>query len=110
MLTLKPITQNNVTSRLKNKIVGTAYITGLKSVSKILNIPKPSVFIGKNSSISLCESAAQFGLSKILIVTDKALYNMGMLDDILKSFETSGIKYSLFTDVLPDRKFKNEKT
>ncbi len=105
MLTLKPITQNNVTSRLKNKIVGTAYITGLKSVSKILNIPKPSVFIGKNSSISLCESAAQFGLSKILIVTDKALYNMGMLDNILKSFEQSGVEYSLFTDVLPDPTF-----
>ena len=105
MLTLKPITQNNVASRLKNKIVGTAYITGLKSVSKILNIPKPSVFIGKNSSINLCESAAQFGLNKILIVTDKALYNMGMLDNILKSFEQSGIEYSLFTDVLPDPTF-----
>ena len=105
MLTLKPITQNNVASRLKNKIVGTAYITGLKSVSKILNIPKPSVFIGKNSSINLCESAAQFGLNKILIVTDKALYNMGMLDNILKSFEQSGVEYSLFTDVLPDPTF-----
>jgi alcohol dehydrogenase len=104
-MSFNPIARNTYTSRLKNKIVGTAYITGLKSVSKILNIPKPSIFIGKNSSISLCESAAQFGLNKILIVTDKALYNMGMLDNILKSFEQSGIEYSLFTDVLPDPTF-----
>ncbi len=92
-------------SRLKNKIVGTAYITGLKSVSKILNIPKPSLFIGKNSSVTLCESAAQFGLNKILIVTDKALYQMGMLDNIMKAFDKAGVEYSLFTDVQPDPSF-----
>ena len=92
-------------SRIKNQIIGTGYITGLKTVSNFLNIPKPTVFMSKNSSITLCESISQFGLKKILIVTDQGLYDLGILSEILKTLEKLNMPYSLFTEVEPDPTF-----
>lgn len=92
-------------SRFKNQIVGKGYVTGLKAVTYLLNIPKPTVFMSRGASVKLCESVAQFGLNKILIVTDKALFELGLLDPIIKQFNDSGMAFSLFTDVLPDPTF-----
>ncbi len=92
-------------SRLKNRVVGKGYITGLKAVSYLLNIPKPTIFMSKGASIRLAESVSQFGLNKLLIVTDKALYDMGLLNDLLVCFEKQGMAYHLFTDVEPDPTF-----
>lgn len=92
-------------SRVKNKIVGTGYVTGLKAVTYLLNIPKPTVFMGRGASLKLAESVSQFGLRKLLIVTDKALYEMGLLEPVLIQLQTSGMPYSLFTEVLPDPTF-----
>jgi len=92
-------------SRLKNQVVGKGYIAGLKALVTVLNIPKPTVFMSKGASGKLCESVAQFGLSKVLIVTDKMLYELGVLDGILETLEKEGMKVSLFTEVLPDPTF-----
>lgn len=92
-------------SRFKNQIVGKGYVTGLKAVTYLLNIPKPTVFMSRGASVKLCESVAQFGLNKILIVTDKALFELGLLDPIIKQLNDSGMAFSLFTDVLPDPTF-----
>ena len=92
-------------SRFKNQIVGKGYVTGLKAVTYLLNIPKPTVFMSRGSSLKLCESVAQFGLSKLLIVTDKALFELGVLDPIIKQLNDSGLAYSLFTEVKPDPTF-----
>ena len=93
-------------SRLKNRVVGKGYITGLKAVSYLLNIPKPTVFMSKGASIRLCESVSQFGLNKVLIVTDGMLYKLGVLDGILAALDKQGMSYSLFTEVEPDPTFK----
>lgn len=92
-------------SRFKNQIVGKGYITGLKAVTYLLNIPKPTVFMGRGASLRLCETVSQFGLHKLLIVTDKALYEMGLLEPVLIQLQTSGMPYSLFVDVQPDPTF-----
>jgi alcohol dehydrogenase class IV len=92
-------------SRFKNQIVGKGYVTGLKAVTYILNIPKPTIFMSKDSSLRLCESVAQFGLNRLLIVTDQALYDMGLLDPILEQLTTSGLRFSIFTEVEPDPTF-----
>ena len=61
--------------------------------------------MSKGASIRLCESVAQFGLNKVLIVTDRALFELGILDPILEQLEMSGMQYQLFTDVEPDPTF-----
>lgn len=92
-------------SRFKNKIVGKGYVTGLKAVTYLLNIPKPTIFMSRGASIKLCETVSQFGLKKLLIVTDEGLYKLGLLDPILEQLTSSSMPYSLFTDVLPDPTF-----
>ena len=77
-------------SKAKNKILGMGYISGLKALVSVLNIPKPTVLTGKNASLKLCESIAGFGLKKTLIVTDKPLYDLGLLELILQSLEKNG--------------------
>jgi len=92
-------------SRFKNQLVGKGYVTGLKAVTYLLSIPKPTIFMSKGASIRLCESVAQFGLKKLLIVTDQALYDMGLLNEILAQLDLQNMPYSLFTDVEPDPTF-----
>lgn len=92
-------------SRLKNRVVGKGYITGLKALTYVLNIPKPTIFMSKGSSVRLCESVSQFGLNKVLIVTDSMLYQLGVLDAILSELDKQGMAYSLFTEVEPDPTF-----
>jgi len=92
-------------SRFKNQLVGKGYVTGLKAVTYLLSIPKPTIFMSKGASIRLCESVAQFGLQKLLIVTDQALYDMGLLDEILAQLDSQNMTYSLFSDVEPDPTF-----
>ncbi len=93
-------------SRLKNRVVGTGYVTGLKAVTYLLNIPKPTVFMSKGASLRMCETVAQFGLKRLLIVTDKALYELGLLDPILASLKEQGMDFELYTDVEPDPTFR----
>ncbi|MDX1452829.1 MAG: iron-containing alcohol dehydrogenase [Oleiphilaceae bacterium] len=92
-------------SRFKNQLVGKGYITGLKAVTYLLNIPKPTVFMSKGASLRLCETVAQFGLRKLLIVTDEGLYKLGVLDGMLKKFDKLGMPYHLYTEVEPDPTF-----
>lgn len=92
-------------SKAKNKLLGFGYISGLKALVTVLNIPKPTVLTGKNSSLKLCESIAGFGLKKTLIMTDKPLYDLGILEPILQSLEKNGAAYELFTEVEPDPTF-----
>ncbi|TNC82439.1 MAG: alcohol dehydrogenase [Oleiphilus sp.] len=92
-------------SRLKNKIVGKGYITGLRALVAFLNIPKPTIFMSKGASIRLCETISQFGLNRALIVTDAMLHKIGVLDNILAELDKQGMAYSLFTEVEPDPTF-----
>jgi len=92
-------------SRAKNKLIGTGHIAALKALTTILPIPKPTVLTGQGSSIKLCESIRSFGLTKTLIVTDRPLYELGLLDSILSTFDKQSASYSLFADVEPDPTF-----
>jgi len=92
-------------SRLKNRVVGTGYVTGLRAVTYLLNIPKPTVFMSKGASLRMCETVSEFGLKRLLIVTDKALYELGLLDPILKVLDEQGMAYEMYTDVEPDPTF-----
>tara|TARA_R110001592_G_scaffold52511_8_gene160699 strand:+ start:14837 stop:16192 length:1356 start_codon:yes stop_codon:yes gene_type:complete len=92
-------------SRFKNQIVGRGYVTGLKAVTYFLNIPKPTVFMSRGASLKLCETVSQFGLNKILIVTDAGLYKLGLLDPIIEQLKASSMAYSIFAEVQPDPTF-----
>jgi alcohol dehydrogenase len=79
---------------------------GLMKTFKVLaqNVPfpKPTLFTGAGSSIQLCETIAQMGSKKILIVTDAMLVKLGLLDNIQKALTENGVEYVVFDGILPD--------
>jgi alcohol dehydrogenase class IV len=64
--------------------------------------PKPMVFVGPASSAQLSRMIAQFGIRKILIVTDKPLRELGVLDTTLAALIAHGISIHIYDGVLPD--------
>lgn len=64
--------------------------------------PKPLVFTGEGSTVQLSKAIGRFGLGKILVVTDKPLHDLGVLDTTLEALHQAGVKTAIFDGVLPD--------
>jgi alcohol dehydrogenase len=64
--------------------------------------PKPMMFVGPGSSAQLSKAIGQFGIAKLLIVTDKPLRELGVLDSTLAALESHGVSTHIYDGVLPD--------
>jgi alcohol dehydrogenase len=64
--------------------------------------PKPMAFSGPGSSANLCKAISQFGLKNLLIVTDKPLRELGLLDKTLADLAAHDVSYQIYDGVLPD--------
>ena len=64
--------------------------------------PKPMVFVGADSSLQLCKTIAQFGTRSILVVTDKPLLELGVLNGTLEALKGHGVTVHIYDGVLPD--------
>ena len=73
--------------------------------AKFMSIPKPLTFAGTNSSLQLCNHIFTMGHKKILIITDAALNEIGLLDDTKDKLTSSGIEVSIFDGVEPNPTF-----
>ncbi|PID42147.1 MAG: alcohol dehydrogenase [Proteobacteria bacterium] len=79
-----------------------AYMGALKVAAKVIPMPKPTLFMGEDSSLELCESIAQMGTKKILIVTDQMLVKLGILKKIQDTLTKNGVEFVIYDGVLPD--------
>ncbi|OUS28378.1 alcohol dehydrogenase [Gammaproteobacteria bacterium 45_16_T64] len=77
-------------------------IAGFKALSKVLPVPQPTVFSGPGSSLELCRSMAHLGEKNVLIVTDKVLRELGLLDPVMAELESLGVTVAVYDGVLPD--------
>ena len=64
--------------------------------------PKPMVFLGADSCLQLCQSIARFGLCRILVVTDKPLLDLGVLNPTLEALRQAGVEPVIYDGVQPD--------
>ena len=64
--------------------------------------PKALTFTGAHSAKDLCRTIAQFGINKVLIVTDKPLVELGALDSTLAALAEHGVANEVYDGVLPD--------
>ena len=64
--------------------------------------PKALAFTGADSVKDLCRTISQFGVQKVLIVTDKPLVELGALDSTLASLTDNGVAHEIYDGVLPD--------
>ncbi len=80
---------------------------------KLLPDKIPVTFIGPDASRELCESIAHISTdpsttpssTKILIVTDTTLVEIGLVGRITGSLDSLGLNWSIFAGVEPDPTF-----
>lgn len=75
---------------------------GLASTLFLKPQPKPMIYLGPGSRVQLSQAIARFGFQKILVVTDKPLRELGILDTTLDALHQAGVQTAIFDGVLPD--------
>jgi len=60
------------------------------------------VFAGPGSSRQLCEHIVRTGVKRVLVVTDKPLRQLGLVDRAIAALRPAGIELEFYDGVLPD--------
>lgn len=79
-----------------------AKMKALKFAAGLTKPEKPTTFIGENASIQMCKSIPAYGVTKILVVTDKMLVSLGLHESVIAKLEALGIQSAIYDNVLPD--------
>ena len=74
----------------------------LKVAAKFLNIPKPLLFTGVDSSRELVQFIIDSGAKAPLIVTDEQLIKLGLIAPFITQLEDAGLDVSVFSEITPD--------
>jgi len=77
----------------------------MKLLLKVVPQPKPTLYCGQDSSLQLATNIIQFGYQRVLIVTDKMLHEMGLLDPVKEKLTAAGVEVSVYDGVEPNPTF-----
>ncbi len=69
---------------------------------RFMTFPKPISFIGADSSLSLCKEIAATGAQRVLVITDSALFKLGVVNPLITALEEAGVVVELFDEIEPD--------
>lgn len=85
------------------------YQTGFKIImgTNLFNWKEPELLEGPGSVKKLPEFIISKGLKNVLIVTDKGLMGLHLLDGLFEALEKEGVKYSVFDGVQPNPSIEN---
>lgn len=64
--------------------------------------PRAMIFLGPGSSAQLAQAIGRFGLRNTLVVTDRPLRELGVLDTTLAALALAGVSTTVYDGVLPD--------
>ncbi|CZF86299.1 iron-containing alcohol dehydrogenase [Grimontia marina] len=78
------------------------YMKALKIAARVIPIPRPTLFTGAESAEQLCEAISLMSLGKLLVVTDKALVEAGVVAQVERHLRRHGIEFVTFDRVTPD--------
>jgi alcohol dehydrogenase len=79
----------------------------MKLATKIIPFPIPVLLTGPGSVMMLAENIKARGIKRVLVVTDKVLMGLKLLDGFLASLEKHGIAYTVFDDVQANPTIEN---
>ena len=71
------------------------------------NWKEPNLLEGEGAVLKLPKLIKDKGLNKVLVVTDKGLMNLHMLDPLFKELEKEKIEYAIYDDVKPNPTIPN---
>ena len=70
--------------------------------SRVVAIPRPTTFVGPGAALRLCDSIAQFGLKRVLVVTDAVLVKLGLVEPLRKALAEQGVDVAIHDGITPD--------
>ena len=79
----------------------------MKAAVYILPFREPELLTGPGSVTTLAENIKARGLTNILVVTDKMLMELKLLEGLLPALAENNIKYTVFDDVQPNPTIEN---
>lgn len=68
---------------------------------------EPTVISGENSMGKLAQTITEKGINKVLVVTDKGLMNLKLLDDLFEKLKVCGIEFIVYDEVVPNPTIAN---
>lgn len=73
-----------------------------KPIFGMIQQPKATTYTGADAVLRMGEICQGYNLKKILIVTDKVLLSLGLLEGMLESLKQAKIEYVIYDGVRPD--------
>ena len=64
-------------------------------------------YFGKGAREELPREIKERGFKKVLVVTDKALFEVGVTARVTEVLDKAGIKYTVYSEVKPNPTIKN---
>ena len=87
------------------KILHTLFLRIMKVVANLSPPSRHAVFAGSGSSSQLCEHIVRTGARKVLVVTDKPLRELGVVDRAVSALVAADMDLAYYDGVLPDPTF-----
>ncbi|MDX1733748.1 MAG: iron-containing alcohol dehydrogenase [Halioglobus sp.] len=88
------------------KFLHSLYMTLVKTLVVFSPGVRYTVFAGAGSSRQLCEHVVRTGVGKVLVVTDKPLRELGVVDQAVAALTESDVAVAIYDGVLPDPTFE----
>lgn len=79
----------------------------LKVMMVLFNLPEPELFTGAGSSLKIPEVVKLKGINNVLVVTDKVLMGLNLLEGLFNSLKENNIEYKVFDDVSENPTIQN---
>ena len=67
-------------------------------------------YFGKGAREELPREIKERGFKKVLVVTDKALFEVGVTARVTEVLDNAGIKYTVYSEVKPNPTIKNDRS
>ena len=81
----------------------------LKLAAYFLGIKEPEIISGPGEMLNSFEVIKKHGLSRPLIVTDKGLHELGLVNSLLSKLKEDKVKFGYFYDVVANPTIENVK-
>ncbi|MED3550003.1 iron-containing alcohol dehydrogenase [Cytobacillus praedii] len=89
------------------KLYCRVYQGAFRLASNFMPWRKPELLEGKNSLNKVPKLLSDKGIDRVLVVTDKGITSLGLIDGLLKGLEDSDIEYVLYDQTIPNPTIDN---
>jgi alcohol dehydrogenase len=79
----------------------------MKGAALVIPFPVPVLLTGAGSIKKLAKNISVRGIKNVLVVTDKMLMKLNLLDGLLTSLKENNINYTVYDDVQPNPTIQN---